>query len=84
MRSDIKSLEECVQLAVSDDIKNNWQDRGADFKIVIEDKDWTVYAVYISYRDILCSCEEGTVTYLVDTYGDRHVPVLHDWERDEN
>lgn len=51
----------------------------AQFNINIEGKAWSCYTVSISRRDILCYCNEGTATYLVDSYGDRNVAELFDW-----
>ena len=51
----------------------------ADFKLNIENEEWTCYGVSIATRDILCFCKEGSATLLVDTYGKRSAAMLHDW-----
>ena len=54
----------------------------AEFSIEVEGEAWRVYTVSIDVRDILCFCDKGTATFLVDSYGDRNVAELFDWERD--
>ncbi len=54
----------------------------ADFKVYVDGHYWNCYTVNISERDILCFCDEGTATFLVDTYGDRNTVELYDWEYD--
>ncbi len=49
----------------------------------IDGKTWRAYEVSISYRDLLFTCEEGIVTYLVDSYGERHTAELYDWESNQ-
>lgn len=41
---------------------------------------WKAYGAEVSHRDILFYCDKGTATFLVDSYGDRHVTELFDWE----
>lgn len=55
----------------------------ADFIIDVDGMTWNVYTVSISHRDILCYCDKGTATFLVDSYGDRHVPELFGWCLDD-
>ena len=38
------------------------------------------YACSVSYRDLMFYTDQGTVTYLVDVYGDRITWEIHDWE----
>ncbi len=52
----------------------------AKFNIEVENKMWSVYTVSISHRDILCYCDEGAATLLIDSYGDRNTAELFDWE----
>lgn len=51
-------------------------------KFEVEGKTWNAYEVTVSNRDILFFCKQGTVTYLVDSYGTRNVAELFDWEED--
>lgn len=48
----------------------------------IEGADWISYAVCVSHRDLLFLCDHGTITVLVDTYGDRNVGEIFTWEAD--
>jgi predicted GNAT family acetyltransferase len=50
-------------------------------ELKIEGKTWNAYAVSVSNRDLLFYCNQGTVTYLVDTYGSRHTAELFDWSK---
>lgn len=54
-----------------------------DFPLNIEGNVWKAYEVSVSHRDLFFYCDKGTVTYLVDTYGDKHSAVLHDWYQDQ-
>jgi hypothetical protein len=54
-----------------------------DFKIQVEGEVCDVYEASVSYRDILLLTDKGTVTYFVDSYGDRHVVELFDWDFDQ-
>ena len=54
-----------------------------DLKIEVDGQVWTAYSASVSYRDILFYCDKGVATYLVDSYGDRHVAELFDWEKRE-
>jgi len=48
----------------------------------INGETWQTYGAVVSHRDILFYCKQGTATYLVDSYGDRHVVELFDWDKD--
>lgn len=39
------------------------------------------YEVSVANRDLLFFCNEGTANYVVDTYGDKVVVVLFNWEK---
>ncbi len=49
---------------------------------VVDDEVWNAYAVNVANRDLMFYTDKGCVTFLVDSYGDNHVAVLHDWERE--
>jgi hypothetical protein len=72
----ITKLKEAVEISVG---KTGFGERMAQFDIDVEGKTWNCYAVSISHRDILCYCDQGIATFLVDSYGERHVPELFDW-----
>jgi len=40
------------------------------------------YSCVITHRDIFFYFPSGNATYLVDSYGDRNVAELFDWEFD--
>lgn len=54
----------------------------ASFDITVDDETWHCYTVAISHRDILCYCDKGCATYLVDSYGERLTHELINWEGD--
>lgn len=74
----IKELSQCKTEALK---AKKTRELLADFKIEVEGKFWTCYTVAVSYRELTCYCNEGTATYFVDSYGDRHVMELFDWEK---
>lgn len=49
----------------------------------IENEIWNAYGAEVSNRDILFFCKEGTVTFLVDTYGNKNHCELFDWSKDD-
>lgn len=53
-----------------------------DFEIEVNGEQWHVYDSSVSHRDILLYCDQGTVTFLVDSYGNRHVTELFTWENE--
>ncbi len=48
----------------------------------VDGETWEAYGAEVSHRDILFFCKQGTATYLVDTYGEKHTTELFDWEKD--
>lgn len=50
----------------------------------VDGETWEAYGAEVCDRDILFFCKQGTATYLVDTYGDRHTTELFDWTKDDN
>lgn len=56
----------------------------AKFNIEVERETWNCYAVSISHRDVLCYCDKGTATFLVDSYGDLNTHELFDWEKNND
>ena len=76
----IKRLLDAINLSV--DGKTSGE-INADFKIGVDGETWKCYTVAISYRDVLCYCDKGTATYVVDSYGDLNTHELFDWAKDE-
>lgn len=50
--------------------------------ITVKDQTWSAYGAEVSHRDIMFFCKQGTATFVIDTYGDRHTTELFDWERE--
>lgn len=44
--------------------------------------DFHAYTVSLANRDLLFYCNEGTVTYMIDLYGDTARSELFDWTLD--
>lgn len=76
----IKDLETCIKLSLK---ANESKEYTCNVDLVIEGNIWKAHTVTISHRDIMFYCNEGDVTYLVDSYGDKHLAVLHDWNNDD-
>jgi hypothetical protein len=53
----------------------------ANFKLEIEGETWDCYSVSIANRDLLCYCKQGSVTILVDTFGNKTTCEIFDWEK---
>ncbi len=53
-------------------------------KLSVNGSIWTAYSVSIAHRDLLFSCDRGSVTYLIDTIGSKNYAELFDWEDDCN
>lgn len=55
-----------------------------DFTVEVDGQTCDVYEASVTYRDILLFTDKGTVTYFVDSYGDRHVIELFTWDFDQD
>lgn len=77
----IKKLSTLVELSTQG-FKTNTGELDVDFEVTIEGETWKAYSASVSYRDILLSCDKGSVTYLVDGNGLDNWAVLHDFYRD--
>jgi hypothetical protein len=79
----VTSLEQAIDMAK--EFKGDSKEIDARFKVNIEldrgDETWNCYGVAISHRDILLYCEEGTMTFLLDKYGDKYTFELFSAER---
>lgn len=73
----IKTLKEASKVSLAVHESKEYE---ANFTIEVENETWNCYAVSISYRDILCYCNEGSATFLVDTWGNRDFIELFDWD----
>lgn len=52
-----------------------------NFKINVNGEDWDAYDSSVCHRDILLYCDQGTVTLLVDSYGNRDIIEIFDWNK---
>ena len=77
MIKQINALKQAVELSISG---KNCRELNAKFKIQVKNKNWNCYAVSIAHRDVLCFCDQGAATFLVDSYSDRNVAELFDWD----
>ena len=72
------SFNQAIEHAVGTKVRGELD---AQFKIEVEGETWTCYTVTIADRDILCFCDQGHASFLVDSYGQKHVAELWEWER---
>ena len=61
---------------------NESNELDCDITLSVNGEYWKAYSVSVSYRDLLFYTDQGTVTYLIDSYSHGDYAVLHDWERD--
>lgn len=74
-----KKFSDFVEMAANHN-KQDPQEVSCDLILKVEDRELKAHSVSISNRDLLFFTESGTVTYLVDSYGDDHVAELFDWD----
>lgn len=72
-------MDNLIQAAIRADKS---QEQTCDLSLNIQGQTWRAYACNIAHRDIMFLCDKGVATYLVDSYGDRHVAELFDWSED--
>ena len=77
----IKTLKECIELSLKE--KSN-KELDADMIVEVNNQHWHCYTVALSHREFTLYCDEGTASFVVDSYGDRHSCELVDWEIDED
>lgn len=74
------SLTDLVDLAINHD--STYVD--CSFQVTTPAGIFHAYHASIVHRDILLYTDKGTVTYLVDSYGDKHTCELYDWGLDSD
>ena len=79
-RAQIKTMLELIQKAKHHNAESEELD--CDITLSVNGEYWKAYSVSVSYRDLLFYTDQGTVTYLIDSYSHGDYAVLHDWERD--
>jgi hypothetical protein len=58
--------------------KSTFQD--CNIPIVVNDKQYMAYGVYIAPGDLLFLCKGISATFLIDVYGDKPYALLFDYE----
>ena len=83
-RNQIKTMLELIQKAKVKSMAGDNESHELDCNITlsVNGEYWKAYAVSVSYRDLLFYTDQGTVTYLIDSYGYGDYAVLHDYEMD--
>lgn len=83
-RAQIKTMLELIQRAKVKSMAadNESHELDCDITLSVNGELWKAYSVSVSYRDLLFYTDQGTVTYLIDSYSHGDYAVLHDYERD--
>ena len=83
-RAQIKTMLELIHRAKVKSMAGDNESHELDCAITlsVNGEYWKAYSVSVSYRDLLFYTDQGTVTYLIDSYPHGDYAVLHDWERD--
>ena len=76
------NINELIELASAEHIPEAYE---VDCSVVVQiaGKTLRAYTASISHRDILLYCDKGTVTLVIDLYGDVPKTELFDYELDE-
>ena len=72
-------IGDLIQKALNNDATKQIE---CSIDLLIENEVWHAYNVSISFRSLMFYTNKGTAYYLVDSYGDRQVMELLDWERE--
>ena len=70
-----RSFEELVELSVKHKGQNKYSP--CDLSLEVDGKTYNAYEVSICNRDLLFFSDKGTLNYVIDSYGDRHVAELY-------
>ena len=83
-RNQIKTMLELIQKAKVKSMAGDNESHELDCNITlsVNGEYWEAYSVSVSHRDLLFYTDQGTVTYLIDSYPHGDYAVLHDYERD--
>lgn len=79
-RKQVKTILTLIQKAKGHNAESEEID--CDITLSVNGEYWKAYSVSVSYRDLLFYTDQGTVTYLIDSYSHGDYAVLHDWNRD--
>ena len=69
-----RSFEELVELSVKHKGQNKYL--ACDIILIDDEKEYKAHEVSICNRDLLFFTDKGTLNYVIDSYGDRHVAEL--------
>ena len=69
-----KNIEELIELAKN---TNDQLDLACSIELEIDGKKHLAYNVFVNYRGLLFLCEDCTVEYDVNTFGDRDSIILY-------
>ncbi len=73
----MKTFEQLVDLAAT---TKSVTEHLVNLSIQVDGSTWNCYMVSVAHRDLLFCCDQGTATYLIDSYDTRNVAELYDWE----
>jgi hypothetical protein len=59
------------------------REHDCNFKIEINGKKYKCYSASVSNREISLNCEGAFASYVVDSYGDRHLAELFNYELED-
>lgn len=59
------------------------KEHDCELELNVNGETWDAYSVSISHKDLLFYCEQGIATYVVDSYGDKHIAELYSWDKSE-
>ena len=79
-REQVKSMLALIQKAKAHNSESEEID--CNITLSVNGEQWKAYSVSVSYRDLFFYTDQGTVTYLIDSYPHGDYAVLHDYERD--
>lgn len=75
----MKTFNELIDLSIKGKKSKGYE---VNFSITVNGETWRAYEASVCNRDILLYCDQGTATYLVDSYGDKNVAELFDWNKE--
>lgn len=73
------TFEDFVKMA-GDFNKKGPEEISCDVPLKVEGHNLKAHSVSISQKDLMFYTKNGTVSYVVDTYGGEHVAELFDWD----
>ena len=78
MSKRLDTIEQVIELALKADESKEY-----DCVIDLEEDGikYSAYGVFVSFREMTFLCKDVTLTYMVDTYGDRHTIELFELDK---